>query len=125
MSHFGNSPRTQEAERRMALWRQAHPDAPVSEYNRAYTATWNSLTGFSDHEVTQLDRIFDKMLTEAGPMEVFMPGVPGSKMVAFVRSDGTLAIKRRNTSKQWLRGADLQPPRHRKQATKGAFGKKR
>lgn len=50
MSHLGNSPRTAETERRMEGWRKLHPEATTSEYNRAYTNTWNSLTEFSVKE---------------------------------------------------------------------------
>jgi len=118
MSHFGNSPRTQETERRMALWRQAHPDAPTSEYNRAYEATWNSLTEFSDREAYDLRTIEeDEFAVTTDPYQMTC-------------NDETLVVTVAN--KERLRGREekrlygsSRPPRHRKQATKGAFGKRR
>lgn len=104
--HFGNSPRTAETERRMAAWSKANPDASVSDYNRAYTTMWNSLDQFSDKEVIATDNpVFEET---------------------------TIASNDYLDHKDELRGAEAKrlsggkrPPRYRRPATKGAFGKKR
>lgn len=107
MSHFGNSPRTAETERRMTAWRKANPDALTSEYNRAYVNTWNSLTEFSDREV---DHFIED--TSGRPGHYFIEMDPFQRAV-----EASKVVKPRKTGSR--------PPRHRKPETKGAFGKKR
>jgi len=111
MSHFGTSPRTAETERRMAAWRKANPDATTSQYNAMYTRTWESLAHISDKELTsELDRI---RIAEA------------EEWRARVKEEYLAHKEKLRGQEAKLLSGGKRPPRHRRPATKGAFGKKK